>query len=93
MTLSGLYEFNRLAFGSVSAPASFQRAMHLVLGGLFLESAVAYLDDGVVYSKSTSASAFSEHLHNLREVLRRIAKFQLKLKPSKRHLIKRRLKY
>ena len=92
MTMAGLYEFNRLAFGLVSAPASFQRCMHLILGGLLFQSAVAYLDDVVVFSKSTGTSAFSEHLHNLREVLRRLAKYNLKLKPSKCHLLKRRLK-
>lgn len=91
-SMMGLYEWNKMAFGLVSAPATFQRAMHIVLGGLLFTSAVAYLDDIIVYSRGDSASAFGEHLHNLKEVLRRFMKYNLKLKPSKCKLMRRRLK-
>ena len=41
----GLFEHNRMAFGLCNAPATFQRAIQLVLTGLTWKQALAYLDD------------------------------------------------
>ena len=35
----------RMPFGLANAPASFQRAMHVVLAGLIWEAVIVYLDD------------------------------------------------
>ena len=53
-----------MAFGLCNAPATFQRAMQLVLQGLAWQEVLAYLDDVSVIGKS-----FEEHLRNLRLVL------------------------
>ena len=78
LTRWGLYEFNRLPFGLASAPASFCRAVQVVLRSLMWCKAVSYLDDVTVI-----ASNFDEAVVNLREVLARFEKYNLKLKPKK----------
>ena len=77
LTRWGLFEFNRLPFGLSSAPASFCRAVQVVLRNLMWCKAVSYLDDITVI-----ASTFDEAVDNLREVLARFEKYNLKLKPK-----------
>ena len=45
VTQRGLFEFNRMPFGLVNAPTTFQRAMDLVLSGLSYAMCLCYLDD------------------------------------------------
>jgi hypothetical protein len=78
VTPFGLYEFERMPFGLVNAPASFQRAMQILLSGLPREMAMVYIDDIIVFSKS-----FDEHIDDLRVVLERLQSAGLKLKVSK----------
>ena len=73
-----LYEFVRLGFGLCNAPATFSRAMDLVLCGMNWDTVLAFLDDIVVLGRTVP-----DHLHNLQEVLRRFAQYGLKLKPKK----------
>ena len=81
VTKYGLYEHVRMAFGLCNAPATFSRAMNLVLRGLTHRQVLAYLDDVVVIG-----CTFEEHLENLTLVLQRFRKHNLKLKPKKCHL-------
>ena len=78
LTRYGLFQFLRMPFGLSNAPATFQRAMHLVLAGLIWESVIVYLDDINVMGKT-----FDQTLANLEIVLKRFRKFGLKLKPRK----------
>ena len=84
ITKAGLFEHNRMAFGLCNAPATFQRAMQLVLDGLTWKEVLAYLDDVIVLGKS-----FGDHLNNLRLVFSRFRKYNLKLKPRKCCLFQR----
>ena len=77
-TYSGLYEFCRMPFGLVNAPATFQRLMEIVLHGLVRHSCLVYLDDVLVMG-----STIEEHNTNLAEVLDRIRRAGLRLKPRK----------
>ena len=63
-TPEGLFQFRVMPFGLCNAPATFQRLMDRVLGGLKWSSCLVYLDDIIIVGTS-----FSEHLRNLAGVL------------------------
>ena len=48
----GFWECNRMLFGLTNAPATFQRLMESVMGDLYLNSCLLYLDDIVVFSRT-----------------------------------------
>ncbi|XP_041466120.1 uncharacterized protein LOC121416727 [Lytechinus variegatus] len=77
-----------MGFGLCNAPATFSRAMNLILRGLTWEIALAFLDDVLVLGKS-----FEEHLKNLRIVLNRFQQFELKLKPKKCSLFQTKVEF
>jgi len=45
----GAYRYIRLLFGMSNAPATFQRAIDMVVGGLKWKSCLVYLDDIIVF--------------------------------------------
>ena len=59
------------------APATFQRMMDIILDDTG-DYAAAYLDDVVIHSRS-----WSEHLHHVTEILRRLDRAGLTVKPKK----------
>jgi len=77
-TYSGLYEFRKMPFGLVNAPATFQRLMEIVLADLVRKKCLVYLDDVIVLGRT-----LEEHKQNLVEVLEQIRKAGLRLKPKK----------
>ncbi len=64
VTKYGLFQHVRMPFGLCNAPATFSRAMGLVLRGLMWKYVLANLDDIVILGKS-----FEDHVQNLRTVL------------------------
>ncbi|GFW35995.1 hypothetical protein TNCV_4928591 [Trichonephila clavipes] len=77
-----------MPFGLCSAPATFERLMETVLGGLSYEACLVYLDDIIIVGRS-----FEEHLKNIRRVLQKLKEANLKLSPSKCHLFLREVTY
>lgn len=63
----GLFEFTRLPFGLSNAPATLQRLMDTILGGLKWQSCLIYLDDIIIFSAD-----FHSHLHDIGKVLARL---------------------
>ena len=78
ITKYGLYQYKRMPFGLCNAPATFQRAMSLVLRGLNWEQVLAYLDDIILLG-----GGFEEALSTLVSVFKRFRQNNLKLKAKK----------
>ena len=74
----GHYHFTVMPFGVTNGPATLERLMELVLGGLDLTTCLCYMDDIVV-----QGSTFDQCLANLVTVLKRMDQAGLRLKPSK----------
>ena len=55
ITPFGLFGHGRLAFGLCNAPATYQRAMQLVLRGLLWHTALVYIDDVVFWARILKA--------------------------------------
>ena len=78
VTRYGLFEHVRMPFGLCNAPATFMRAMNLVLRGLTWSVVLAFLDDALVLGNCVSS-----HFTNLEVVLGRFRQHKIKLKPKK----------
>eukprot|EP00171_Calliarthron_tuberculosum_P017902 IDg17902t1 len=55
-----LYQFNRMPFGLMNAPASFQRALDVIIARYKWKTCLVYLDDVIIFSKNTE-----EHLEHV----------------------------
>jgi hypothetical protein len=73
-----LWQWTVMTLGLCNAPSTYTRLMDLVLHGLTYKYCLVYLDDTIIYSRS-----FEEHLTHVGEVLDRITKAKLKLRPEK----------
>ena len=78
ITKYGLFEYTKMPFGLCSAPSTFQRCMELIFRGMHWKTLLIYLDDIILYS-----SNLDDHFEKLDEVLSRLKRAGLKLKPSK----------
>ena len=86
VTRQGSFQFRVLPFGLCNSPASFARMMNLVMAGLNFSICLIYLDDIIIF-----AGDLQSHLERLVQVLTRLRTANLKLKPSKCHLLQRKV--
>ena len=84
----GAYRFIRPPFGLSNAPATFQLAMDMILGGLKWKSCLVYLDVIIVFSQSVG-----EHKEHLREVFTALRGAGVSLKAKKCHLFQKEVEY
>ena len=77
-TPSGLYEFLRMPYGLSTAPATFSRAISIVLSGLTYKTCLCYFDDVIIFSKD-----INDHCERLKTVLQRFLEHNLRVKASK----------
>ncbi len=61
----GSNRFMRMPFGLTHAPATFQRALDILLSGVKWQFCLVYLDDVIIYSNSER-----EHIDHVDQVLR-----------------------
>ncbi|KAK3524777.1 hypothetical protein QTP86_004222 [Hemibagrus guttatus] len=77
-TTHGHYEYLVMYFGLTNALAVFQSLINGVFQGILGKWVIAYIDDILVYSTS-----LEEHVHHVREVLSRLQRHRLFVKPEK----------
>ena len=75
---AGLYRFMRMPFGLKNAPATFQRAVDIILSRVKWQCALVYIDDVIVYSRT-----IEEHFSHVREVLTLLRQSGITLKLRK----------
>lgn len=75
-TPKGLFEFTVMAFGLVTAPASFSRMMRVVLKDM--DNADNFIDDIIIFTLT-----FVHHMQVLRDLFTRLRRTQLTAKPKK----------
>ena len=78
VTPHGLFEFLRMPHGLCTAPATFARAIGIILSGLTYDICLCYFDDVIIFSKT-----IEQHCHRLETVLQRFRAHGLKVKASK----------
>ena len=84
----GCYEWVKIPFGLMKAPATFQRFREHCLGDYWHNFAVPYFDHLLVFSKT-----FEEHLNHIKLLLQRLKKYGFKIKPSKCNFFKWEVSY
>ena len=87
-TYSRLYKFNVMLFELFNAPATFQRLMETVLAGLTQKICMDYIDNILVF-----IGTFEDHLSHLKQVMDRLDRAGLCLKPKKCKFIRERVEY
>jgi len=74
----GTYEYLNMAFGLSNAPATFQRALDIILSVMTCKTCLSYLDDVIVLSDTPE-----NHLKALDEFLTRLGRAGVTLKAKK----------
>jgi hypothetical protein len=78
----------KTTFRVKNGPCYFKKMMISVLSGITVTSCFVYLGDIVVYVRS-----LADHNYKLREVLDRLRKYKLKLKPDKCEFLRKEVNY
>uniref|UniRef100_A0AC34FI21 RNA-directed DNA polymerase n=1 Tax=Panagrolaimus sp. ES5 TaxID=591445 RepID=A0AC34FI21_9BILA len=86
--LGKLWQFLVLPQGLATSPAAFSRMMEVVFGDLVGTSLFKFLDDILIATETEE-----EHLEIVEEVLKRLIRYNLKLKPKKCEVAKTKLVY
>lgn len=87
VTPDGKYQFNRMPFGLVNAPSTFQQMINQIANEMD-NKIVAYLDDIVIGSKT-----IDEGIKLLKIFLNKLREYGLTLKPSKCKYLQRRIEF
>ncbi|PIC40074.1 hypothetical protein B9Z55_011551 [Caenorhabditis nigoni] len=85
-THRGLYQYQRLAFGTKTAPMVFQRIMDKMISGL--DGVTAYLDDIIIVG-----STEKEHKDNLFKLFSRITEYGFRVKLEKCRFLEEEIKF
>jgi len=79
----GSYQFIRMPFGLTNAPATFQRALDILLAGVKWQFCLVYLDDVIIFSKTEE-----EHIVHVDYILNLLKKAGVSLKFRKSEFFK-----
>ena len=84
----GTYKYVRMPFGLSNAPATFQRALDIILARYRWQTCLVYLEDVIVFS-----SKEEDHVKHVREVLQALHEAGVTLKLRKCEFFKRSVRY
>ena len=84
----GTFRYTRMPFGLRNAPATFQRALDIILSGVRWKSCLIYLDDVIVFSRTTE-----DHLRHVDEILTLLRNAGVTLKLNKCAFFQPRVEY
>ena len=84
LTRKGAWQWKVLPFGFCGSQASFSRLLSLTLAGLNFTVCLIYLDDIIIF-----AADLETHLERLTLVLKRLSEANLKIKPTKYHILQK----
>jgi len=84
----GAFQYKRMRFGLTNAPATFQRALDIILSGVKWQSCLIYLDDVIVYSKTEE-----EHVGHVDRVLRLLLGAGVTLRMPKCRFLRKTVEY
>jgi len=84
----GTYQCTRLPFGLCNAPATFQRAVDMILAGVKWQYVLVYLDDIIAYSADAES-----HLSHLEKVFTLLGENGVTLKAKICHLFSNEVEY
>lgn len=88
VTHHGQFQWKRMPFGLSTAPASFQRALDMILTQFKWKTCLVYLDDVIIFSKSVE-----EHIQHVDEILSALKEAGVTLKMYKCRFFTRRVEY
>ena len=88
ITHMGTFRHVRMPFGLRNAPATFQRALDIILSGVRWQTCLIYLDDVIVFSKNEE-----EHVAHVDEVLTLLRSAGVSLKLKKCEFFKPKVDY
>ena len=88
MCSKGTFEYLVLPMGLTNAVETFQRMMNKVLQGLIGQICEVYLDDIIIYSDSIET-----HIEHVKEVVKRLQQYNLKIKLSKCKIAEEKIEY
>ena len=74
VTSEGQYVYLRMSFGLKNAPATFQKAMNIILKDFINKFVIVYIDDIIIYSQTPE-----EHERHLQMVFEKLREYNMKL--------------
>ena len=84
----GTFRHLRMPFGLRNAPATFQRALDIILSGVRWQTCLIYLDDVIIFSKDIKS-----HLGHVDEILTLLGQAGITLKLKKCEFFQPRVDY
>ena len=84
----GTYQYRRMPFGLKNAPATFQRALDMILSGVRWTTCLIYIDNVIIFSKT-----LEEHIRHTDEVLGLLKEAGVSLKLKKFHFFQSKVDY
>ena len=88
VTHQGLFQFTRMPFGLRNAPATFQRAIDIILSSVKWQYCIVYIDDVIIFSKS-----IGDHFDHLNEVLTLLGDAGLSIRLNKSFFLHKEIEY